>query len=124
MSDIELRLKSDNSLISDRCKEWSGWTPLYEQPDPVTVAGVHILIKHAVMHHQGTAVFNFKGADIAKMYDLFGYAHDLSVLSFTDFGSTYDVQVAGTPEAVRNTEFRHFSLYECSVVLRRTGYIT
>lgn len=122
MGSIVLRRGSDDSLICEHSKSWTGWSGVYVQPDPVTIAGVHILTKHAVKHWEGTAIWYFAGTNIDNLWDLDDYVHDLEVLTFTDFGGTYDVQGVGPLENIREEEFKHFSLYAATMRIRRVGY--
>jgi hypothetical protein len=124
----QLVRKSDGKVMASRqTPDWEGWQSEYEQPRIKTTAGVSIPQKTTVIEWTTITKWRFDSRhpqmNLARMWELVVSAHDLEEFTFHDLeGGSYDVVVFATAEPKRDTNIIHFSQYELTLGLLRTGY--
>lgn len=124
---MELRRQSDNSLISDKIYESTGWKEKYPNPVLETTNAVTYLQDRGRMEWINTVTFMFSDvlatSTLENMYTLKRLARRRQWLLFTDKqGAQYEVRVRGIPNDERDDEspLVEIRYLECALLMR--GY--
>lgn len=109
----ELRVKSTNELISNKCIGWDRWQDNYGESSVELLRGGYYVETIGARTYEGSATFRFDdsipSSNLAKQDRLMDAAYYKEILTFLDFrGNIYDVIILGKPEKtpVENSRYR------------------